>query len=218
MLIRCPTCTTQFRMQPEHIDAAAGQVRCGRCAEVFNAEEHIVTIGPAIVPPSQPVQPSSPRELRNGRSWRSAILLLLVALPLQWAWWERELLAADPDVGPLAAQLCRHLACRLRPFYARNRIEVLERTLEPDPSRPNLIQFRFRIVNRAFRPQPFPLLDVKLVNGQAEVIGVRRFTPREYLSPALLDTALMQPDEPIQASLDLLNPKGEGTGFQVDFR
>ncbi|HUX74008.1 MAG TPA: DUF3426 domain-containing protein [Steroidobacteraceae bacterium] len=37
MYTQCPNCETVFRLSAEVLRAAAGQVRCGRCGEVFNA-------------------------------------------------------------------------------------------------------------------------------------------------------------------------------------
>src|ERR1700727_104227 len=34
---QCSKCETIFRLSPEVLRAAGGQVRCGRCGEVFNA-------------------------------------------------------------------------------------------------------------------------------------------------------------------------------------
>jgi predicted Zn finger-like uncharacterized protein len=37
LFTRCPECTTTFRVSDEALQKANGQVRCGRCASVFNA-------------------------------------------------------------------------------------------------------------------------------------------------------------------------------------
>ncbi|HWN37905.1 MAG TPA: zinc-ribbon and DUF3426 domain-containing protein [Gammaproteobacteria bacterium] len=37
LLTRCPECDTTFRVTEETLKIASGQVRCGRCASVFNA-------------------------------------------------------------------------------------------------------------------------------------------------------------------------------------
>ena len=37
LFTRCPECTTTFRVSDEALEKANGQVRCGRCASVFNA-------------------------------------------------------------------------------------------------------------------------------------------------------------------------------------
>lgn len=42
LFTRCPTCATVFRVAPEHLKARQGRVRCGQCAQVFNAIEHLV--------------------------------------------------------------------------------------------------------------------------------------------------------------------------------
>lgn len=36
LVTRCPGCATAFRVQPAQLSARGGQVRCGRCHEVFN--------------------------------------------------------------------------------------------------------------------------------------------------------------------------------------
>jgi predicted Zn finger-like uncharacterized protein len=41
MLTQCPHCQTLFRVGPDHLKAAAGQVRCCRCHQVFNALESL---------------------------------------------------------------------------------------------------------------------------------------------------------------------------------
>lgn len=41
MLTRCPACNTWFRIRPEHLQAAGGEVQCGRCFTRFNALENL---------------------------------------------------------------------------------------------------------------------------------------------------------------------------------
>lgn len=44
LITRCPHCTTTFRVTPLHLQAHSGDVRCGRCAQVFNAFSTLSTI------------------------------------------------------------------------------------------------------------------------------------------------------------------------------
>ena len=37
MFTQCPKCETVFRLSAEVLRSAGGQVRCGRCGDVFNA-------------------------------------------------------------------------------------------------------------------------------------------------------------------------------------
>ncbi len=41
MYTLCPHCSTCFRLTPEHLNAAAGNVRCGNCGAVFNALDNL---------------------------------------------------------------------------------------------------------------------------------------------------------------------------------
>jgi len=42
MHTQCPDCRTVFRVTPDQLRAADGRVRCGRCKEVFNANDNLV--------------------------------------------------------------------------------------------------------------------------------------------------------------------------------
>ncbi len=42
MYTRCPHCTTTFRLNAAQLKAHAGQVRCGRCQQVFQADQQLV--------------------------------------------------------------------------------------------------------------------------------------------------------------------------------
>lgn len=56
MYTRCPHCQALFRVSHSELSAAEGQVRCGRCQQVFNALEALTDQLPAAmaVPESEP--------------------------------------------------------------------------------------------------------------------------------------------------------------------
>jgi predicted Zn finger-like uncharacterized protein len=49
LLTRCPECDTTFRVTDETLRKASGQVRCGRCASVFNAYAELQGAGSKLV-------------------------------------------------------------------------------------------------------------------------------------------------------------------------
>jgi predicted Zn finger-like uncharacterized protein len=55
---RCPACTTVFRITPEQLAARGGQVRCGHCKTVFDANLHKVS----FAPPAREGDPPAPVE------------------------------------------------------------------------------------------------------------------------------------------------------------
>jgi predicted Zn finger-like uncharacterized protein len=104
LFTRCPECNTTFRVTHETLNKARGQVRCGRCASVFNAhaELHDATPqtsepdaaipgaaateqaaspppAPAVTPPSPPpASSSSPEPAPTGRSVGATALTAIV--------------------------------------------------------------------------------------------------------------------------------------------
>ncbi|HSW18750.1 MAG TPA: zinc-ribbon and DUF3426 domain-containing protein [Ramlibacter sp.] len=47
---RCPACGTLFRVVPDQLRISAGWVRCGQCAEVFDASSHLQPLVSAQAP------------------------------------------------------------------------------------------------------------------------------------------------------------------------
>jgi predicted Zn finger-like uncharacterized protein len=47
LITRCPACATMFGVVPDQLKISNGWVRCGKCADVFDASEHLVTDQPA---------------------------------------------------------------------------------------------------------------------------------------------------------------------------
>jgi predicted Zn finger-like uncharacterized protein len=58
MATRCPACATLFRVTPQQLQARAGQVRCGRCASVFDGFGGLVTL--PETPPDAESTPHGP--------------------------------------------------------------------------------------------------------------------------------------------------------------
>ncbi|KIO48762.1 DUF3426 domain-containing protein [Nitrosospira sp. NpAV] len=65
LITRCPDCATAFRVTPLQLQAHGGEVRCGRCAHVFNGFATLATMqGPEAVELSNDATPDraeSPR-------------------------------------------------------------------------------------------------------------------------------------------------------------
>jgi predicted Zn finger-like uncharacterized protein len=61
LITRCPSCATAFRVTPLHLQAHGGDVRCGRCAEVFNGFSSLATMQePEVVDaPGMPIADKS---------------------------------------------------------------------------------------------------------------------------------------------------------------
>lgn len=59
LVTRCPSCYTVFKVTPEQLQTHDGEVRCGRCAMVFNAFDNLATLEQPLV--TQPLASASAR-------------------------------------------------------------------------------------------------------------------------------------------------------------
>lgn len=68
LITRCPTCETMFKVVPDQLRVSEGWVRCGQCAEIFDATQNMVpstepqapTPNPVAEPPRHPVSVPAP--------------------------------------------------------------------------------------------------------------------------------------------------------------
>ena len=132
----CPQCKTAFAIQAEHYSAADAWVRCGRCAHVFEVDQHLFEIDPtqgetqssvkdspvvdapvavplpAAVPLTPPVwQPVSPPS-----SALAVVVTLLASAVLlgQVLVFQRDkLVAMNLSVSPFFISACQVLGCRV---------------------------------------------------------------------------------------------------------
>lgn len=77
LVAQCPFCQTRFRLSQEHLQAAAGNVRCGACLKVFNAN---LTITPAVQQPetenqTSPAISTEPESTDKPQSRRGTLMI-----------------------------------------------------------------------------------------------------------------------------------------------
>lgn len=85
MVTSCPACGTTFRVTPQQLQAYEGQVRCGRCARVFNAFDSLATYQEPVAPETRAsgtsAAPAEPRVRTGARSESSPSGLDFTAPP-----------------------------------------------------------------------------------------------------------------------------------------
>jgi predicted Zn finger-like uncharacterized protein len=118
----CPQCKTAFAIQAEHYSAADAWVRCGRCAHVFEVDQHLfeldtpqsetesaakesLVVSPADIPaaPVVPVTPPVWQPVNNSNPALAVVVTLLAAAVLlgQVLVFQRDILVAmNRSVSP----------------------------------------------------------------------------------------------------------------------
>ena len=131
----CPQCKTAFAIQAEHYSAADAWVRCGRCAHVFEVDQHLfeidtpqeeaqppvddLTVLPASLPRASATHPlSSP--VAQTASEPSAFfsiavsVVALVVLGFQVMLFHRDtLVAMNLSVAPIFTAVCQTVGCHV---------------------------------------------------------------------------------------------------------
>ena len=133
----CPQCKTAFAIQAEHYSAADAWVRCGRCAHVFEVDQHLFEIDPTqgetespaketpteVMPVDEPVSaaavPVTPPAWQPANPPSSALAVMVTFLAAavllgQVLVFQRDkLVAMNLSVQPFFNAVCQTLGCRV---------------------------------------------------------------------------------------------------------
>ena len=189
---RCPKCGTSFRISDAQLAARAGQVRCGRCGNVFDGRAALVTESqPSGGGSARARQPARSRSVlaeatavspQRSRLWAVATALALVALAAQIAFrFRSELVLVWPAAKPVLTRLCADLGCEV-PLPKRAELMSIEASdLQADGANPGVMVLTATLRNRAAFPQQFPSLELTLTDAQDQAVARRVLYARDYL-------------------------------------
>lgn len=165
-------------------------------------------LAPAIEPPG-----------RHGRTliWGLVNVVLILALGLQYVYAERRELYRYPELQPWLGRFCGLTGCDLPPRRDTSRIELLNRNVYSHPNIGDALMITATLVNTAPHPQPFPLVELSLSDLQGQVVAMRRFRPREYLSDRNMGDQPMEPGVPTALTLEIRDPGSHALAFEFDF-
>jgi predicted Zn finger-like uncharacterized protein len=316
LLTSCPECHTTFRISEEALRKAAGQVRCGRCSNIFNAHAQLRDsedapkprpasgAAPAAAPvpsarapdwpdiidllqpdaeartlavastsdpsadeafdPEAPVAP--PPDAENGtgvshesdlsrdrvaetilnpapeaaevgspdvakpwtfaqlaaalgpdrtRLWKLGVVFAGVVLLVQVANSFSDVLATRV---PFVQSVYAALGVTLVPRWNLDRYEVLGATAatnKGESGRGNLV-ISARIRNRGTLAQPYPHVQLRLLDRWERTVGRRAFTPASYSATSVSPDAMIAPGASITAELVVVDPGPDAAGFEID--
>jgi predicted Zn finger-like uncharacterized protein len=123
------------------------------------------------------------------RSWRTAAwvavcTVLVLGLGAQLAWAKRDVLIADPTVGPWIETGCAAIGCHLPLVSAPARLRLLARDVEQHPSVGDGLLITASVRNDASFAQPYPVVTIVLSDANGQRLAMRRFQPEDYVGDA----------------------------------
>ncbi|MFL6547636.1 MAG: DUF3426 domain-containing protein [Povalibacter sp.] len=140
------------------------------------------------------------------------VLLLLVQIVHHY----RSELARNPSVGPTILSIYSALGLPLTPDWQLHAYEIKQWGVLSDPTHPGTLRVRATITNRAAFPQPYPLLKLVLEDRWGDQVRAREFEPAEYLDPGTATDRMLRPNEPANATIDIVDPGPDAEGFRFD--
>lgn len=253
MYTRCPQCQTTFRLTAVQLKARAGQVRCGRCQNVFQAEQYLVerlpkaakaaprkrvarkpvAIPPATAGTEPPAASSSPpprtvssayepepalpaRSPGRATYWiAGSVAAMLVLLAQAVVFYGQPLGHRVTILKPAIAGVCELLPCRQLAPIDLQRLDLTETRVAPHPRYDRALRVKATIINRADHAQPYPLLEVSLIDNQGHLVARRAYPPREYLTKSEAIAEGLPPNVAVHVSLDITSPGTKASGYEV---
>ena len=216
-ITHCPHCQTAFKVRDEHMRAANGWVRCGKCQTVFEAhlyfanhpktqqavflEDETVSlegVRPGLFAAGS-AHKTRPSDLRESWMWPALSVLLVLVLVWQALISARHVLVAEePALRSLLVALCVPVQCQID--WPQEPHSVLIENSNFSEIAAGGFQLQMRFKNNQRHAVATPWLEVTLTDLQDEVV-LRRVLTLEDL--ALPDHIAALRDQRVQFGFDV---------------
>lgn len=222
-ITHCPNCQTAFKVREEHLRAANGWVRCGKCQNVFEAHLYFAqttdlneaafvsqagnnsmdAVRPGFFSDDATLQ----KQMPAGAGWFWPFLSVLLALGMLWqaVLFNRHwLVAQEPALRRTVETLCLPIACKLEWPQEPTGVLIENSSFSENPDGSFNLQMRFK--NTKHHPVATPSLEVSLTDVHDQVV-VRRILLVQDLN--LLDHIAALRDLRVQLSFEVEAPLRE---------
>jgi predicted Zn finger-like uncharacterized protein len=164
----------------------------------------------------------APAKKRSGSPWLRALwitgaVVLSVAIVFKWAEFEGQPIQEQPAVQDALIKMGLREAPPKKVFRDVSLIHLVSRELTENPVEPGKLRLSATIVNRAPREQPYPDLEVILLDAAGEPVANHRFGPEDYLASYQAGESGMSPQAYLPLTLDLEDPGAQAVGFELNF-
>ncbi|MFT5936922.1 MAG: hypothetical protein ACI85S_001987, partial [Pseudohongiellaceae bacterium] len=156
--------------------------------------------------------------------WRSTLALAFGCIVLsgtllaQYFWWYLPLYSQLDPFRPAYVFVCEYVSCQLPPYSNLDAIRSDDLTVRSHPEQPDALSINVSFRNTASFPQAFPVMILSFNSSANEVIALREFSPREYLSSGLQSVTYMPPNSPVQVQLEIMDPGPFAVNYTLAFR
>ncbi len=195
------------------------------------AQKNERAIPPRPAPPAKPsaaeedsaelplqlqTRPKRGRGVAAALFWSLGVLLVLAVLGGQYAYFNRDRLALQGQWRPYLEQLCEFAGCNLPPRRDLAVVELTDHAVQSHPRRDGALLITATLLNGAGFPQPYPEVEVIMMDVEQRPVAARRFTPAEYLAGRSPDD-LFAAGQEAHLMLEVVDPGPRAVSFEFDF-
>jgi len=151
-------------------------------------------------------------------AWIAGGFAVLLVIAVQWSRFLGEPLLDRAAIKSTLVRAGLQAPPPRAAFRDLDRIHLVRRELRSHPTRPGHLRLSATLVNRAAQSQPYPDIDVALLDAAGEVVLRQHFVPADYLAPGAPDGAGLAPHAYLPLVLDLEDPGVRAVGFELEFK
>ncbi len=115
------------------------------------------------------------------------------------------------------SSFCETIGCGTKQQRDLNAIKILNRNIYTHPNAKKALMITTSFVNQSQTAQIYPLLGITLLDTHGNIIAMRQFNPKDYLVNKSLADTLMQPNQPVGARIEVLDPGSEVIAYEFEF-
>jgi len=150
-------------------------------------------------------------------AWVTMAVVIVLAAVFGYSKFSGKPLLEHPAVQSAMITTGLKEAPKSKPYRDLSRIQLVSRELKNHPGIVGMLRLTATIVNRAPESQPFPGLEVILLDANGQALSTYRFTPSQYLAPGSPRGSGMTPEAYLPLSLDFPDPGESAVGFELNF-
>ncbi|MGB8694609.1 MAG: zinc-ribbon and DUF3426 domain-containing protein [Steroidobacteraceae bacterium] len=155
---------------------------------------------------------------RAASGWRIVVGLCMLALLLGVQiihHWRNDLATLRSLFNPLD-RLYRAMGQPLAPNWNLAAYDVRQLGASSDDADHHRVHVRLSLSNHAPGPQMMPLVRLRLLDRYGKPLSAGEISPRQYLPAALQQTRWLDAEQRIDAELNVTDPTGQASSFELD--
>ncbi len=148
---------------------------------------------------------------RHPELWIAGIVLLALLLLAQGTWLLRE----TPFVYAKMTRGCEMIGCTPPQLRRPESIMIVDRLFTAIENQPGTYQLQLNLNNEAPWPQPFPTIELSLLDSKGVVLARNRFDVDQYLGSN--SARILEPGVTTNIAFRVRTPLAETSGFMLEF-